>query len=231
MRRNIAKLTILVPAFVMFTHPALAQISGSDACSTATGGACNATAPSGPVVIPEPEIARSGAYISQIGDDNRAEIRQSSTRHFASIIQNGDQGSAEAHQSGDGNAYLEVDQAGLLNEIVVNQDGGSGASNTAIAAQQGEQNLIILNQSASAGDFNGALLAQQGNGNQIQLDQNGAGNRAALVQNGDNNAMTAVQNGNANQLQWIQQGSGLSDLQITQSGGQAIAITQSNGGS
>lgn len=65
----------------------------------------------------------------------------------------------------------------------------------------------------------------------MKLDQSGSDNRAELVQLGDNNAMTATQNGSANQLRWVQDGNGLSDLQVVQSGSQAMSITQSNGGS
>jgi len=42
--------------------------------------------------------------------------------------------------------------------------------------------------------------------------------------------MTATQLNSGNQLDWIQDGSGLSDLNITQSGGQEMQIVQSNTG-
>ena len=64
----------------------------------------------------------------------------------------------------------------------------------------------------------------------MALVQNGSDNRARLTQDGDANGMTAVQNGDGNRLAWSQQGSNLSDLAITQNGGQAIQITQTGGG-
>ena len=60
--------------------------------------------------------------------------------------------------------------------------------------------------------------------------QGNAGNGNANQQQAGGNANQQQAGGNANQQQWIQNGSGLSDLQITQNGGQAMAITQSNGG-
>lgn len=47
------------------------------------------------------------------------------------------------------------------------------------------------------------------------------------MQNGSYNAMTATQLGGGNQLSWTQTSNNLSDLGITQNGGQALIVSQS----
>ncbi len=229
MRTHSARLAIAA-MMVLGAQTVQAQSSPADPCAGSTGGACTTAAPAQPIELARPTPLRTSAYIAQIGDANTASITQNSTRQFARIGQDGDNNSALVKQTGPGTAFLEIDQAGLLNTFVSNQRAQDGGGNIAVVAQQGESNIILLDQTASAGSVNTAMLAQQGSGNQIQLGQNGSDNRAELVQQGDNNAMTATQNGSANQLRWVQNGSGLSDLQIVQSGNQAMSITQSNGG-
>lgn len=216
MRTHSARLAIAA-MMVLGAQTVQAQTGPTDPCAGAGADRCAAP-------------LRSAAYISQIGQANTAVISQDSTAQTARVKQNGGELSARVTQRGPGIAYLEIDQAGLLNTFVSTQNSADGGSNVVVAAQQGEGNAILLDQSAVAGSVNTAMLAQQGTGNQMQLGQNGSDNRAELVQLGDNNAMTATQNGSTNQLRWVQNGNGLSDLQIVQSGNQAMSITQSNGG-
>ena len=54
----------------------------------------------------------------------------------------------------------------------------------------------------------------------------GNNNQALLVQNGSGNAMSASQTGGNNQLSWTQNGDNVSDLAISQTGGQALQVTQ-----
>jgi minor curlin subunit len=230
MRTCIAKLSLTAAAFVMGAHGASAQQAQSGPCDAGASGSCAAEPLTQPIDVARPAPLRTSAYITQVGNQNQASIRQSASQQFARIAQNGDGNSATARQMGEGVAYLEVDQAGLLNSIVVKQDATPGGSNVALAEQFGEDNVILLDQTATAGSPNGAVLVQNGTGNQMNLQQAGSDNRAELIQLGDNNAMTATQNGSDNQLRWVQDGNGLSDLQIVQSGSQAISITQSNGG-
>jgi hypothetical protein len=229
MRTYSARLTVTA-LMVLGAQTVYAQTAPADPCAGAAGGTCTAGAPSEPIALMRPVPLRTSAYIAQIGDNNTASISQNGSQQFARIGQDGDNGTARVTQQGAGTAYLEIDQAGLLNTFVSKQNSSDGGGNVAVVAQQGEANAILLDQSASAGSVNTAMLAQQGSGNQMQLGQNGSDNRAELVQLGDNNAMTATQNGTANQLRWVQNGNGLSDLQIVQSGNQAMSITQSNGG-
>ncbi|PXW73003.1 hypothetical protein C7451_111125 [Blastomonas natatoria] len=230
MRTHSARLAIAA-MMVLGAQTVQAQTGPVDPCAGATGGSCTTGALSQPIELVRTAPVRNSAFISQIGDGHSASITQSSTRQSASIVQRGDSQSANVSQNGAGSAVLEIDQAGLLNSFVSTQGAADGGGNIAVAAQDGQENAILLDQSATAGSVNTAMLAQQGNGNQMQLGQNGSDNRAELVQLGDNNAMTATQNGSANQLRWVQNGSGLSDLQIVQSGNQAMSITQTNGGS
>ena len=69
----------------------------------------------------------------------------------------------------------------------------------------------------------------------MALDQEGSDNLAILTQQGDENGMTATQLGVGNRLTWTQEGTGLSDLQVTQTGGNQtggqLSITQTNTGS
>lgn len=229
MRTTSAGLAIAA-LMVLGAQTAFAQTAPADPCAGANGAICTAGALSAPIELARPIPLRTSAYIAQIGDANTASITQNGSQQFARIGQDGDRQSARVTQDGAGTAYLEIDQAGLLNTFVSNQNSAHGGGNVAVVAQQGEGNAILLDQSATAGSVNTAMLAQQGNGNQMQLGQNGSDNRAELVQLGDNNTMTATQNGSANQLRWVQNGNGLSDLQIVQSGNQAMSITQSNGG-
>ena len=230
MRTHSARLAIAA-MMVLGAQTVQAQTGPVYPCAGATGGSCTNTALSLQIELVTATPLRTSAYIAQIGEANTASISQDSTRQAASVEQNGDSQSARVAQMGAGTAYLEIDQAGLLNTFVSNQNSADGGGNIALVAQQGEGNAILLDQSGIAGSVNTAILAQQGTGNQLQLEQDGADNRAELVQLGDNNIMTATQNGSANQLRWVQEGSGLSDLQIVQTGNQAISITQSNGGS
>lgn len=230
MRNTLTKLSLMTVACVLAAHGAFAQTSAGDPCSAATSGSCTSGTSSQSITISRPEPLRTSAFVTQIGDANDASISQSSSHQFARVLQNGDNGTVRVDQQGEGIAYLEVDQAGLLNSFVVRQTAEFGGGNIVMAEQDGENNAILLDQFAAAGNLNGAVLTQQGMGNQMELNQAGSDNRAELVQTGDNNAMTATQNGSANQLRWVQDGNGLSDLQIVQSGNQAISITQSNGG-
>jgi hypothetical protein len=229
MRTHSARLAIAA-MMVLGAQTVQAQTGPGNPCAGATGGSCTSSEAALTNELVRPAPLRTSAFIAQVGEANTAIVSQNSTRQSASIAQDGDRLSARVTQDGPGIAVLEVDQAGLLNSFVSNQSAADGSGNIAIAAQDGQDNAILLDQSATAGSVNTAMLAQQGNGNQMQLGQNGSDNRAELVQQGDNNAMTATQNGSANQLRWVQNGNGLSDLQIVQSGNQAMSITQSNGG-
>lgn len=229
MRTTSARLAIAA-IMVLGAQTVQAQTAPSDPCARASAGACSAGTLSEPIELMRPVPLRTSAFIAQIGDNNTATISQNGSQQFARIGQNGDNGTARVTQEGAGTAYLEIDQAGLLNSFISKQNASDGGGNIAVAAQNGQDNAILLDQSATAGSVNTAMLAQQGSGNEMRVGQNGSDNRAELVQEGNGNAMTATQNGTANYLRWVQNGNGLSDLQIVQSGNQAMSITQSNGG-
>lgn len=164
----------------------------------------------------------SGAFITQIGEDNAAAIAQSRNTQYARIDQDGSRNTASAAQIGGGAHYALVGQTGADNLATLIQS-GAGAQ-VAYLTQDGASNLMTVTQ-------NGGLLTsgvealQMGDRNTMSLTQNGENNMARLTQNGTDSAMTAVQNGN-NQLTWTQTGTGLSDLEITQPEGQALQVTQ-----
>lgn len=176
-----------------------------------------------PFTIARPGSDR-GAFIDQIGDGNTATIAQSSNQQYARIDQTGDGNRATLAQQGTGAHYARATQSGDANSLTLDQS-GAGAQ-VAFATQTGDRNAMRLTQ--NGGSASGGIEATQlGDDNRMALTQEGDANQARLVQNGSGNAMTAIQNGNNNQLAWTQNGSNLSDLAITQSGGQAIQITQS----
>jgi hypothetical protein len=164
----------------------------------------------------------SGAFISQIGEDNSATIAQSRNSQYARVDQNGVRNTASATQTGGGAHYALVEQNGADSLATLSQSGAG--SQVAYLTQDGTNNLMTVTQ-------NGGLLSsgveavQMGHHNILSLTQNGENNTARLIQDGSDNEMTAVQNGN-NQLTWTQTGAGLSDLQITQPAGQALLVTQ-----
>lgn len=173
--------------------------------------------------IARPGDAR-GAYIDQIGGGNDAAIRQNDPGQYARIVQAGAANFAATDQSGRGGHYARIEQSGDMNQMRLAQSGS--ADQVALMVQRGDGNVLSVTQEGDLAS-GGVEAIQFGNDNLMSIAQNGDGNQARLIQNGSGNAMTAVQNGDNNQLSWTQNGNNLSDLGITQNGGQAIAVTQS----
>ena len=73
----------------------------------------------------------------------------------------------------------------------------------------------------------GVLAKQLGHGNEMSLAQSGNDNQALLLQLGSGNDMSVSQTGGNNQLSWTQAGDNLSNLNVNQTGGRAMQITQS----
>lgn len=178
--------------------------------------------------IAMPAVANRSIVIDQIGDGNYSRIEQTATNALARVEQRGDGNRAAVTQQGTATSYATLVQQGSVIGTSLLQDGDG--RNVAHAVQTGDGNSLSLRQIASAGVHNGALLSQLGSDNSVLLTQDGSDNRAALSQTGDRNAMTATQLGVGNQLAWTQNGNNLSNLGITQSGGQAMQITQTGGG-
>jgi hypothetical protein len=185
-----------------------------------------------PITIAMPPVSGRGAYISQIGDGNEASVVQTAPNAYARVDQNGDHNDADVAQRGSGTDYLEAAQTGDSNFIRSEQSGAG--QNVAYVTQNGNGNWIWNRQVAAGAIYNGARLTQTGNNNDMALDQEGSDNLALLTQTGDDNGMSATQIGAGNRLTWTQEGTGLSDLQVTQTGGNQsggqLMITQTNGG-
>lgn len=232
---------------VLLVTPALAQTSAAipgNPCATGNGNPCNDNegndgkqGNSGgkekvrhdkpvPITINVPAISGRTAFISQIGDDNRAGITQTAPTAYASIRQHGDRNVADVTQSGSGLAYTELRQIGAANRGTIIQDGTG--QNVLFAAQAGERNAMVARQTANEVSQNGAIMGQAGSDNSMSLTQDGGDNRAVLGQVGDGNKMTATQEGEGNRLVWTQVGNNLSDLGIKQNGtgATAMVITQ-----
>lgn len=245
--------TIVAATLAMTAAPAFADTTGTppgSPCTKNNGNPCNGnngnlgaqgnvnhdkvkidkTPP--PIILTMPAITDRGVFVSQVGDMNQADVKQSAATAYASVAQTGDSNDADVAQSGTGTAYLDAAQTGNGNFARVAQS-GSG-QNVAYVIQNGDNNWIWSQQLALGEVYNGARLTQTGNDNDMVLDQQGSDNLAELTQDGDGNGMTAVQTGDGSRLAWTQQGDGLSDLQVTQTGGATtggqLMITQTNSG-
>ena len=177
--------------------------------------------------IAVPGATDRGAFISQIGTGNAARTDQAGSNAYSRVIQTGNDNSVSLTQE-DGNHHSAIAQDGDANSVTAQQL-GSGET-VLLLAQQGQQNSAEISQSESQAIYTAAAIAQNGLGNSLSLIQDGTDNHARLTQTGDNNAMSATQIGANNRLDWTQDGNGLSDLQITQDGGQVMQVTQSNMG-
>ena len=188
--------------------------------------------PPGPIDITMPPVSDRGVFISQVGDNNVANAVQTAPNAYAAVVQDGNSNDAETNQSGDGTGYIAAAQTGDANFARLQQSGAG--QNVVYASQTGSGNWMWSNQAALGAIFNGAKLSQSGNYNDMALDQEGSDNLAVLTQDGDNNGMTATQLGDGNRLIWTQQGDNLSDLLVTQTGGNQnggqLMITQTNVG-
>ncbi len=251
MRRMIG--TFLAALLAAYAAPALADTTGTppgSPCTKNNGNPCNGNNGNlgdqgnadhdkihfdkkpPPIILEMPVVTDRGVFISQVGNSNQADAVQTAPRAYARIDQAGDSNDADVAQTGTGTAYLDSAQTGNGNFARVAQS-GSG-QNVAYVVQQGDNNWMWSEQLALGEVYNGAKLTQIGNNNDMLLDQEGGDNLAVLSQDGDDNGMTAIQIGDGNRLAWTQTGDGLSDLQITQTGGAAtggqLLITQTNGG-
>ena len=213
-----------IVAAALATTPAFAGNGGSQSNGQQTTDETVTRNTPDAVTVTRPEISERAAYIDQIGSGDNASIRQTAPTAYAKVTQTGDENEARVDQGGSATDYANVVQRGDRNIADVTQNGIG--DNILYTSQRGNDNRIAVGQSGDGGVSNGAILAQYGDANDINLTQNGDDNQAQLTQNGEGNAMTATQNGAANQLVWTQTGNNLSDLGITQNGGQAMQVTQ-----
>lgn len=168
-----------------------------------------------------------GVFVTQVGDSPRANITQRNADSLAQVAQDGANNQTDLEQNGPAPHSAQIAQEGDDNRVIALQD-GEGSTELALA-QEGNGNIALVAQREdSALAQTTATIVQRGNGNSIILAQNGTDNQAELTQEGDNNVMTASQTDSGNRLEWNQIGDGLADLQIVQTGGASIQITQSN---
>ncbi len=175
-----------------------------------------------------PAIDRTGVFITQIGDTNRAVVTQNSNRSYAQVVQAGANNVAILGQGANGTHYAAIAQAGDENTLDAAQD-GTGQT-VLLLAQRGDGNGAIIRQTDVGSNYSAAAVQQSGNSNSIVLVQDGSDNQARLTQDGDDNEITATQLNNGNRLQWVQAGDGLSGVAVVQTGNGNLQITQSNTG-
>lgn len=211
---------IIKTTFRSLIGSAFIVTASSAAAGTDTSGAGTPT-----LATARAPIRDRGVFIAQVGTENRATVTQVAPVALARIDQDGDRNRATIVQRGAITAYADLRQAGASNDATVAQS-GSGGEAVILVTQIGSSNLIRSDQQSGRGAENGAVLLQAGTGNLMTLEQSGDDNLARLTQDGDNNQMTASQSGAGNRLIWTQQGNGLSNLAITQSGGQLMQVTQ-----
>lgn len=200
--------------------------NGNNGNQGANGNAGNGGFTFDPIEIPPEE--RTGVFITQIGATNRANATQTSSTSFTQVVQNGDQNAAEVTQSAPGTHYAKIAQDGDRNDMTASQDGPG--QTVLLLGQDGNGNTAAISQTDNGSLYSAAAILQKGNDNNLILVQDGDDNQARLTQDGDDNLMTATQLDAGNRLEWTQNGSGLSDLEITQTGGAAMQITQTNNG-
>jgi hypothetical protein len=176
-----------------------------------------------PIALPDAE--ERGVFITQVGQTNRAEVRQASGNSYARTAQTGAENAIVLVQGASGRHYASVAQDGDNNTLDGGQD-GSG-QNVLLLAQQGDGNGAIIRQNDNGSSYTAAAVLQSGNGNEILLVQDGSDNQARLTQDGDDNTMTATQLNSGNRLEWSQTGDGLADLGVVQEGNGSLQITQS----
>ncbi|NCP13845.1 MAG: hypothetical protein GW858_06720 [Sphingomonadales bacterium] len=181
------------------------------------------------IVMPASAMAQStpdsGVFISQIGDGNRAKVSQQTRDSAARIEQGGTENDVTLTQQGTADHSARIAQQGSGNITTADQSGAGQAS--LVMAQQGAGNFVDVAQTENnLGQITAATIFQTGDSNTITLTQDGSDNAAILRQDGNNNDMSVLQTGNSNRLEWTQVGNGASDLQITQTGEQAMIITQ-----
>lgn len=194
----------------------------------ATGLAACAVLVTAPAAFAQSTPER-GVFVTQVGDAPRASITQRNADSLAQIVQDGANNQLDLEQEGTAPHTAQIAQDGDDNSVTARQD-GDGSTDLALA-QEGNGNTVLVSQNEqSALAQTAATIVQRGNGNSIILAQDGSDNQAQLTQEGDGNTMTATQLDSGNRLEWNQIGDGLSDLQIVQTGGAALQITQSNAG-
>ncbi len=178
--------------------------------------------------ITVPVTGPDNVFVDQIGSGNVVDIEQAGTGQTAELRQNGTDNVADLDQRDGGEHIALVTQTGDRNATTLAQEGDGQA--IAVITQNGSDNAALVFQRDNGSIGTAAEIAQTGSDNTLVLSQDGSDNLARLTQNGDGNAMTATQLNNGNQLDWVQDGSGLSDLNITQTGGQEMLIVQTNSG-
>ncbi|KPQ38506.1 MAG: curlin protein [Porphyrobacter sp. HL-46] len=169
-----------------------------------------------------------GVFVTQIGDAPRAEITQRNADSLARVAQEGANNQLDLTQEGSAAHRAEIAQGGDDNTASAVQD-GEGSTDLALAQEGNGNSAILFQREQSALAETSATILQRGNGNSIILAQDGSDNEALLTQEGDNNIMTASQIDSGNRLEWNQIGDDVADLQIIQSGGATMQVTQSNG--
>ncbi|MEE4288849.1 MAG: hypothetical protein V2J14_05720 [Erythrobacter sp.] len=184
--------------------------------------------------IEAPQIERSGVFVTQIGEGNRASVTQSNASSRAQISQGsadrpGVGNTSDVEQSDTGAHFARIAQEGEENAATVRQ-GGDGETYL-LLVQDGQGNSATINQTQLGSGLSGAEVVQTGERNALSLTQGGTDNQARLMQDGDDNLMTVEQSGLGNRLAWQQIGNNLSDIEVYQDGtGQAMEITQTNSG-
>ena len=171
------------------------------------------------------------AAIIQRGDEMRSLIDQDGSANAASILQTGNNGSANASDFEDNEARItqvgffnagailqdgmfqlaSIDQFGNGNNASIEQDGIEfGNGNTALIGQFGDDNEAAIGQD---GDGNMASSVQEGNMNFSSIWQSGLDNMAAAIQTGDMNYSAIEQMGDGNQASVMQDGFDWADVQ------------------
>ena len=164
--------------------------------------------------------------IDQVGTYNTAIVTSSGKGSLLALSQEGDKQTAKVEFDGPDNLG-NLQQLGQLNKAVVTILGGTNVftiqqkTTPDFAGLRG--NIIRLSQ---FGLNNFASQTQIGNDNEMVLSQSGDSNEATMMQNGTSNLMRLEQVGNENVAELSQTGFAALPINITQSGGMRVSISQ-----
>jgi len=191
-----------------------------------------------------------GAFITQIGDDNEADIVQTGDpAHEGEIYQQGSDNEADLEQAGTGHSGLisqvgnhntgYIDVTGENHTSVIVQEGTGhnvqfsieGISNTVDIRQFGTSDHTVgfagdlISTVKQNGNYNSFFSVQTGNSGGHLITTADGGDH---IQNGDHNLIDVSQEGDSNTARLLQTGDGNS-IDLMQSGSTNVAvINQSN---
>ncbi len=181
-------------------------------------------------MAPFANAADNTVVIEQIGDYNVSNVVSEGDGNSLELQQTGNSNSSDIGISGATNIGFSIQQGNnhLVDILITGNNNEFSLSQNSLGEIVEHQNSILLRQE---GNNNYATHTQIGVGNSQDLAQLGNDNTADLVQDGNDNTIILEQNGDFNSATLNQFGDAATPIEIYQTGGAAITITHTAGGS